>query len=327
MLKNDKQIENTNLDKDSKNDKIQINNVNYKIITEDIKIKIFRLIINAILSIILIAIFIYALITYHPQWRLFYFLASWSYLMSIFYIVSVTIIDFISILCKKFCNFYNNIIRNYFIRICIPFGITSAFVYWELVLMGNNFQKIEHDASDVCKTIFVNGIVQFFLFFDMFASPHIYKYTRIYDIIILTIILAGYYLLICLGKYLEIFEPYDFMKTSEVRQITAVGIIVYVLLLNGYIAFDLLAFYFFEKENDKNIYNSYIQDRKNNFSNAYIYNNTTNENRNLTQFPFINDEFTINLNQTVLNENNKINNYNTDKNIANNNYLSQKYKN
>ena len=260
MSKNDriiaKQLEEKNRDKIL--NPLSIKSKNNK---KDLSYQKCRLSINIILSLILIIILIYALATYNPQWRIFYFLASWSYLMNIYYILSVTIIDFFSIVFNKFFKFYNSFIRDYYIRICIPFGIAEVFIYWELVLMGQSFQKLEDNPDDISKSIFLNGIQQLFLFFDMFTASHIYKQNRIYDIIILTIIIFIYYLIVSTGKYLEIYEPYEFMKRSEVRQIVAVAIIVYTLLLNGYIVFDLLAFYFFDKEYDKIIDSSIFEDK------------------------------------------------------------------
>ena len=248
IIKNDRQIIKKALT-NSKSILIKPINIKYKVIKEDLNILKLRFSINTILSIILLGVLIYVLATYNSHWKLFFYLASWSYLMNIYYIISVTFIDFIYLIYNKFLKSYNIFVRNYFIRICFPFGLMSISVYWELVLLGKNFQKFEHGINDICVNIFLNGVVQLFLFFDMFASHHINKHNRINDIIILTIIIAIYYLLVCLGKYLNIFEPYNFMSRSDVRQMCGVGIIVYVLLLNGYIVFDLLAFCYFEDEN------------------------------------------------------------------------------
>ena len=239
---------------------------------EGLCIKIFRLIINTILSLILIGVAIYALATYNPQWRLFYFLASWSYFMILIYIINVTIIDLFAIAFKIYLNSYNDFIRNYYIRICTPFSIATFFVYWELVLLGNSFQKRGDDINDYCEAVFLNGIVLLFLFFDFFASPHIYRQNRCSDIVILTIIILFYYALVCLGKYLEVFEPYNFMRIADVRQISATGIIVYVLVLNGYIVYDLLASYLFENENHINILDKQILIEKNDMSSRQIFN-------------------------------------------------------
>ena len=152
------------------------------------------------------------------------------------------------------------------------------------------------------------------LFFDMFASHHIYKYNRINDIIILTLIIAVYYLLICFGKYLKIFEPYSFMPRSDVRQISGVGIIVYVLLLNGYIVFDLLAYCYFEDEN-VNI-NLFCYEDKNDLSSRLnSINNSTFCDENLTNQPInikIYQDYSRQFN-SIINEKNKI------KKILNNN--------
>ena len=283
MIKNDRQIIKNSL-KNTKSIVIKPINIKYKVIKEDLNILKLRFSINTILSIILLAVLIYVLATYNSHWKLFFFFLSWSYLMNIYYIISVTFIDFIYLIYNKFLKSYNNFVRNYFIRICFPFGLMSVSVYWELVLLGKNFQKFEHGINDICANIFLNGIVQLFLFFDMFASHHIYKYNRINDIIILTIIIAIYYLLVCLGKYLDIFEPYNFLPKSDVRQICGAGIIVYVLLLNGYIVFDLLAFCYFEEEN-VNINISCYEDKNELSSRLNSINNSTFFDENLTFQP------------------------------------------
>ena len=208
---------------------INKNNSHQSIFKDKINIQLIRLVINICLSLILFVVIIYVLITYNPQWRIFCFLTSWSYILSIYYIISVTIIDFFSI--------------------CTPFSITSVFIFWELVLLGEDFQEIGDNARKIGENIFLNGVVLLFLFFDMFAAPHIYKYNRINDIIILTLFIAFYYLIVTLNKYLKIYEPYEFMKMSDVRQIIGVWIICYVLLLNGYLVFDLLSYQFFLHKN------------------------------------------------------------------------------
>ena len=310
MLKDDNKI--GQIEGNFKKEIIKPLSIKSKNIKKDLRIQVFRLIINMILSIILIVIFIYAWITYNPQWRIFFYLASWSYLMNIYYIISVTIIDFFFLVFNKYFIEYNNFIRNYYIRICVPFAITSAFVFWELVLMGKNFKRIKHGPYDICESIFLNGFEQFFLFFDMFTARHIYKYNRINDIIILTIIIAIYYLLLSIGKYLYIYEPYEFMNRSDVRQIIGSGIIVYILLLNGYIVFDLLAFYFFEKENDIIIY-SIIDENKNNITSIQTlstYDKSLTNQSNIFMFKTQLKESNIPNEITELNNNDKINNNN-----------------
>ena len=319
MYKNDRIIE-RQLEENNKNKVINPLDIKSKNNKKELSFQKCRLAINIILSIILIIVLIYAFATYNPQWRMFYFLASWSYLMNIYYILSVTTIDFFCLTFNKFFKCYNSFIRDYYIRICFPFGITATFIYWLLILMGTNFQKIENDPEYISKSIFLNGFQQFFLFFDMFTVSHIYKNTRIYDIIILTIIIAIYYVIVSTGKYLNIYEPYEFMKRSKIRQIVAVAIIVYTLLLNGYIVFDLLAFYFFDYEY-KN-YDSYIYEDKNAtyrqvcfnslFDKEYLGNQTTisnDVNAQYKQSKIANETTQININNENINnkDNNNIN--------------------
>ena len=314
MLKNEAQIEKNNIEKIKYNNNY-LNSYNNKFIKEKLSIRIFRLIVNTIILIILIATLSYAFATYNPQWRIFFFLTSWSFCMNFIYILSVTIIDLFSLTCKIYFLHYNNLIRNYYIRICTPFGITSVFVYWELVLFGKNFQKTG-DVYDVCESIYLNGIILLFLFFDMFASPHIYKNNRIPDIMVLTILIIFYYIILSLGKYLDIFQPYEFMIRSDVRQIIGVGIIVYVLLLNGYIVFDLLAEHFFEEENTKKpTPKSVVEDIIENSSRQALYNSN---NETVMDHSINLNEVTTHLKHiSIANENKKI------KNDLNKNYETQ----
>ena len=324
MYKNDRIIE-KQLEENNKNKVINPLDIKSKNNKKELSFQKCRLAINIILSIILIIVLIYAFATYNPQWRMFYFLASWSYLMNIYYILSVTTIDFFCLTFNKFFKCYNSFIRDYYIRICFPFGITAVFIYWELVLMGSNFQKVGDDPIDISESIFLNGFQQFFLFFDMFTATHIYKNTRIYDIIILTIIIAIYYLIVSTGKYLEFYEPYDFMKRSEVRQIIAVAIIVYVLLLNGYIAFDLLAFYFFDREDDKIIDSSFYEDK--NASSRQTYFNSLYEKDYFGNQTAIFNGFNAHYKESkIANETTQININNENINNKNNNNINKIYK-
>ena len=209
--------------------------------------KLYILALNTIFLFVLISVLIIAAIKYKRRWRFFFFISSWSYIMTLYYLASVVIIDFSTLFYNNSLYIYNNFIRNIFIKICVPFNISSVFIYWELVLLGNNFQKNEKDIYDIIKNIFINGIILLFLLFDMFTSVHFYKYNRLCDIFVLTVIMFAYYILVSLGKYLNAYEPYNFMLKSDVRQMVAVGIICYLILLNGYIVYDLLAYYIFFK--------------------------------------------------------------------------------
>lgn len=101
MYKNEVQIiNNKKLNHKKKNNNYNPSNI--KIIKKELYIRIFCLIINIIISIILISISIYVLVIYNPLWRIFFFLTTWSFCMNLIYILSITIIDFISISCKYY---------------------------------------------------------------------------------------------------------------------------------------------------------------------------------------------------------------------------------
>ena len=184
-----------------------------------------------------------------------FFMTLWSFSMNSYYIVSVTIVDWIRFLKKNNDLFicYNNFVRNRYLRICFPFAIAIVFLYWMLILLGDDFEHRGRDVSDTAVGVFFHGMILIFLLFDMFTSWH--KNIRAYflDLLIITGLVIIYFFLLGIGKYIIKYEPYDFMEMSSVNQIVGACILIYIAILDGYVVLNLLANRFFEQveENKK----------------------------------------------------------------------------
>ena len=272
--------------------------------TIDRKLFLGRIIINGIASLILITTFCLLWTRYSPVWKIFFLLTIWSFWSNTFYIISITIIDIL--LYKGYNKYekYNLLVRNTLIRIILPFSISTIIIYWELVLLGDKFQGIGHTILDICKSFFLHGLVFAFVCFDVFTTKHINKNNNCKkDIIIISIIMAVHFALVILCKEALSVHPYDFLKLADTRQIIASFIILYILVLNGYIVFYLISDYFFEKEEIKDnddIYN------KNNESGDKLNDNDGKE-----------ENVFSNLKQTNIIDNNAINEENIKKECEN----------
>ena len=221
-----------------------------------------RIIINIIFSLILIATFCLLWTSYSPVWKIFFFLTVWSFWSNTFYIITITVIDLLSYNNYKKCEKFNSFIRNDLIRIIFPFSVSTIVIYWELVLLGDKFQGIGHSMLDICKSFFLHGLVLVFMCFDVFSSKHINKKNNCSkDIIIISIIMAIHFAVVIFCKEVLDTHSYDFLIIADVRQIIASFIIIYLLVLNGYIVFYLISDNFFLKEEIEENYNKNIKER------------------------------------------------------------------
>ena len=210
---------------------------------------LFKIILNSILTLFLLIIFFYSWTVLERTWELLFYLTFWSLWMDQFYITSITICDIVSYF--KITNFpkFNSFIRNTYIRIVIPYAISVVFLYWMLILLGNEFQPISKGFS-IISSIFLHGLVCFFVLLDAFWSEHLYIKNYLFDILIISIIYFCYILLLGIGKYILYFDTYDFMILCNERQISFAAIIIYVIILDGFIVFQIIAYYFFIKSDD-----------------------------------------------------------------------------
>ena len=274
----------------------------------DRKLFLWRIIINAIFSIILIVAFCLVWTSYEPAWKIFFLLIIWSFWANTFYIIAITITDILLYKGYKNCEKFNMFIRNDLIRLIMPFSISTIVIYWELVLLGENYQTIENSVLDYCKNFFIHGLVLAFMCFDIFTVKHINKKSLCKrDILIISIIMAVHLALVIFCKEVLNEFPYDFLMIADKRQVIASCIILYVLVLNGYIAFYLISEHFFEKEEIDNDDN-YIQDddsgdklKINEDNDEQIYHDSDKK-LNLPNNKDNKDENTDNINNNINNE-------------------------
>ena len=228
-------------------------------ITTERKLFLARIIINFIFSLILIAAFCILCTTFSPTWLIFFLLRIWSFWSNTFYIITITVVDILTYKnCNK-CEKFNSFIRNDLIRIILPFSISTVFIYWELVLLGEKYQDIDYTVFDICKSFAIHGLVLVFMCFDVFSSKHINKKNNcLKDVIIISIIMIVHFASVIFCKEVLDEHSYDFLAIADTRQIIASFIIIYILVLNGYIILYLISDNFFLKEeikeNNENIY-------------------------------------------------------------------------
>ena len=241
------------IDKNRETNNCNINND--KEIKERKFITILNIIINSIISIFIIILTFFVMNNYEQKYEITFFLTLWSFFMNEFYFINVSILDFICLLkytafCK-YCVCYNDFIRNYFLRICFPFSISIVFLYWMLILLGDDFQYASRDLWDNCVSFTFHGLIFVFLLYDTFSYPHINKKNRkMKDFFIINAILIVYFIVLGVAKYYVMYEPYDFMEMSNIRQIAAAAVLIYMGIMDGYVVFVLIANRFFIQEEE-----------------------------------------------------------------------------
>ena len=226
-----------------KKNKIQ-NNLSYVSdkLKKEKKINIFRIIINCIFSVFTLALVYCVINNYEKKYYMAYYLTIWTFFMNGFYIVSVTAIDLTRLIKNtEYCVSYNNFVRKHYIRICFPFSLSIVFLFWMLILLGDEFQFNSRDLMDFLINFCFHGLQFVFLLYDTLSYPHQVSINKLRDFIIISIITAIYFVVLGLGKYAFNYQPYDFMTMSNVRQIAGAAILIYIAILDGYVIFVLIA--------------------------------------------------------------------------------------
>ena len=226
-----------------KKNKIQ-NNLSYVSdkLKKEKKINIFRIIINCIFSVFILALVYFVINNYEKKYYMAYYLTIWTFFMNGFYIVSVTAIDLTRLIKNtEYCVSYNNFVRKHYIRICFPFSLSIVFLFWMLILLGDEFQFNSRDLMDFLINFCFHGLQFVFLLYDTLSYPHQVSINKLRDFIIISIITAIYFVILGFGKYAFNYQPYDFMTMSNVRQIAGAAILIYIAILDGYVVFILIA--------------------------------------------------------------------------------------
>ena len=257
---------------DNQNENENVKEKDKNILTEDnqkmkkeSKISIIKMVINLLLSIFLIALTYFVINNYNQKWVMPFYLTLWSFFMNAYYIISVTVVELIRFFKNsEYCRCYNDFVRNKYLRVCFPFSISIVFLYWLLILLGDEFEYNSRSLMDNLVAFCFHGLIFIFLLFDTLSYPHINLKKNIkLDLIIITVMTFVYFLLLGLGKYLIRYEPYDFMGMSNERQIAGAAFLIYIAILDGYIAFLLFANKFFIQEDEVKSLNL-INETKNN---------------------------------------------------------------
>ena len=218
-----------------------LTDISKKIKTET-KVNVVRTIINFIFSIFVLGLIYFVINNYEKKWEMTYYLTIWTFFLNGFYMVSVTAIDLTRIIKNMdYCIKYNNFIRKHYIRICFPFSISIVFLFWMLILLGDEFQYNSRSLWDILVNICFHGLQFVFLLYDTLSYPHQVEINKIRDIIIITIMTAVYFIILGFAKYMLDYNPYDFMIMSNVRQIIGAAILIYIAILDGYVVFVLIA--------------------------------------------------------------------------------------
>ena len=213
------------------------------------KVTLWKVILNSILAFFLLIIFFYSWTVLERTWELLFYLTFWSLWMDQFYITCIAICDIVDYFnITKFTKL-NNFVRDTFIRITIPYAISVVFLYWMLILLGDEFQPLSRDFS-ILSSIFLHGLVCGFVVLDAFVREHNYIQNYFFDFLVITIIYCFYILLLGIGKYILYFDTYDFMILCNERQIAFAAIIIYVIILDEFIVFQIIAYTNFNREQE-----------------------------------------------------------------------------
>ena len=264
-LKKEKEVDKIN--KETNENKVYniISDLSKKIKTEE-KVNVVRIIINCIFSIFVLGLVYFVINNYEKKYYIFYYLTIWTFFINGFYMVSVTIIDLTRLIKNvDYCVKYNNFIRKHFIRICFPFSISIVFLFWMLILLGDEFQYNSRSLWDFLVNFCFHGLQFIFLLHDTLAYPHQMEINKIFDLIIISIMTAVYFVILGFGKYKFDYQPYDFMEMSNVRQIAGAAILIYIGVLDGYVVFVLIAGKCFVDKNInmENIKNEIMKEKNN----------------------------------------------------------------
>ena len=264
-LKKEKEVDKIN--KETNENKVYniISDLSKKIKTEE-KVNVVRIIINCIFSIFVLGLVYFVINNYEKKYYIFYYLTIWTFFINGFYMVSVTIIDLTRLIKNiDYCVKYNNFIRKHFIRICFPFSISIVFLFWMLILLGDEFQYNSRSLWDFLVNFCFHGLQFVFLLHDTLAYPHQMEINKIFDLIIISIMTAVYFVILGFGKYKFDYQPYDFMEMSNVRQIAGAAILIYIGVLDGYVVFVLIAGKCFVDKNInmENIKNEIMKEKNN----------------------------------------------------------------
>ena len=199
---------------------------------------LWKLILNTIFSLCLIATSIVCWFFVDKAWKIFLFLTLWSSFSIMIYIVCFTIYDYTEYFHKQNQTItkMNYFIRNHYVRICIPYSIAVVLLFWTLVIMGDEFFNF-NSGIKALRSCYLHGFICIFACVDLFISEHLYFKYYGWDILTITIVYMCYISVIASVKFVVGINAYPFMEIANVRQCIGAALIIYMIILGSYALF------------------------------------------------------------------------------------------
>lgn len=166
----------------------------------------------------------------------YYYLTLWAYYANSIYLIVVLICDISSFFFNsEKLDAVNSFMRDFYSKYSYSLSYTVTFLFWLLVILGEQFIKWDSSPIKVFFQIYLHGVVSLILIFEIIQSDRSKKTEWSYkDILILSIIVIVYSITILLGKYYDHFIPYQFMKYASLRQLITPLILIEVFSFNSY---------------------------------------------------------------------------------------------
>lgn len=207
------------------------------------KATLWKLILNTIFSLCLIATSIMCWFFVDKPWEIFLFLTLWSSFSIMIYIVCCTIYDYTEYFHKQTQTItkMNYFIRNHYVRICIPYSIAVVLLFWTLVIMGDEFFNFKTGITAL-RSCYLHGFICIFGCIDLFISEHLYFHYYGWDILTITIVYCCYLSVIGSVKFVVGVNAYPFMQLANVRQCIGAALVIYMIILGAYALFMFVTF-------------------------------------------------------------------------------------
>lgn len=164
------------------------------------------------------------------------FLTMWSFYANSIYLIAILICDISAYFFNSNkLDSVNNFMRNVYSKYSIPLSYTVTFLYWLLVLLGEQFIKWKAGPMVIFFQVYLHGIISFILLFEVLQRQQNNKqHWSYWDILILSIIILFYSIALMIGKYVQDFNPYQFMQYASWRQLITPLILLEVSAINSY---------------------------------------------------------------------------------------------
>lgn len=243
---------------------------------------LWKLILNTIFSLCLIATSIMCWFFVDKPWKIFLFLTLWSSFSIMIYVVCCTIYDYTEYFHKQTQTItkMNYFIRNHYVRICIPYSIAVVLLFWTLVIMGNKFFNFKTGITAL-RSCYLHGVICIFGCIDLFISEHLYFHYYGWDILTITIVYCCYLTVIGSVKFVIGVNAYPFMQLANVRQCIGAALIIYMIILGTYALFMFVTYMLYGDNKRSASSNNKVSNNVNNNNNSDSMNKLRSEEVNI----------------------------------------------